>query len=93
MSGGGEMEVDGETMPLDEDHMVRVGPAAKRKVWAGPEGIRVARTAAAQRLVELRDGIRAEKRFQDADKLRAELMILGVVLQDAATGTSWDLLD
>ena len=38
LRGGGELEVDGERMPLDEDHMVRVGPAAKRKVWVGPGG-------------------------------------------------------
>ena len=28
-------------MPLDGEQMARVGPAAKRKVWAGPEGIRL----------------------------------------------------
>jgi hypothetical protein len=28
-------------MTLDEEHMARVGPAAKRKVWAGPEGMRL----------------------------------------------------
>jgi len=28
-------------MPLDADHIARVAPAAKRKVWAGPEGIRL----------------------------------------------------
>jgi mannose-6-phosphate isomerase-like protein (cupin superfamily) len=41
LRGSGELEVDGERMPLDEDHMARVGPEAKRKVWAGPEGIRL----------------------------------------------------
>src|SRR6201996_7031245 len=38
LRGSGELEVDGERMPLDGDHIARVGPAAKRKVWAGPEG-------------------------------------------------------
>jgi hypothetical protein len=28
-------------MPLDAEHIARVGPAAKRKVWAGPDGIRL----------------------------------------------------
>ena len=37
----GELEVDGERMPLDPDHIARVGPAAKRKVWSGPDGIRL----------------------------------------------------
>jgi mannose-6-phosphate isomerase-like protein (cupin superfamily) len=41
LRGAGELEVEGERMPLDEDHMARVGPAAKRKVFSGPEGIRM----------------------------------------------------
>jgi mannose-6-phosphate isomerase-like protein (cupin superfamily) len=41
LRGSGELEVDGERMPLDEDHMARVGPAEKRKVWVGPEGMRL----------------------------------------------------
>lgn len=41
LRGSGELDVDGETMLLDEDHMVRVGPAATRKVVSGPEGIRM----------------------------------------------------
>ena len=41
LRGGGELEVDGERMPLDEDHMARVGPTSKRKVFSGPEGIRM----------------------------------------------------
>jgi mannose-6-phosphate isomerase-like protein (cupin superfamily) len=39
--GGGEIEIGGERFPLDPDHMVRVGPGTKRKVWPGPEGIRM----------------------------------------------------
>ena len=41
LKGSGELEVEGERMPLDADHIARVGPAAKRKVWAGPDGIRL----------------------------------------------------
>jgi mannose-6-phosphate isomerase-like protein (cupin superfamily) len=41
LRGSGELEVDGERMPLDQDHMTRVGPEAKRKVWVGPEGMRL----------------------------------------------------
>jgi hypothetical protein len=41
LRGGGELEVDGERYPLDSDHIARVGPRAKRKVWPGDEGIRV----------------------------------------------------
>ncbi|HEX5763623.1 MAG TPA: hypothetical protein VFY04_10960 [Solirubrobacterales bacterium] len=41
LRGGGELEVGGERFALDRDHMVRVGPHAKRKVWPGEEGIRL----------------------------------------------------
>jgi mannose-6-phosphate isomerase-like protein (cupin superfamily) len=41
LRGSGELEVDGERMPLDADHIARVGPQAKRKVWSGPDGIRL----------------------------------------------------
>jgi hypothetical protein len=41
MRGGGEIEIEGERFPLDPDHMVRVGPEPKRKVWPGEEGIRM----------------------------------------------------
>jgi mannose-6-phosphate isomerase-like protein (cupin superfamily) len=41
LRGGGEIEIEGERFPLDPDHVVRVGPSAKRKLWPGPDGIRV----------------------------------------------------
>ncbi|MBS1887796.1 MAG: cupin domain-containing protein [Actinobacteria bacterium] len=41
LRGTGELEVDGERMPLDPDHIARVGPAEQRKVWVGPEGMRL----------------------------------------------------
>jgi hypothetical protein len=41
LRGAGELEVDGERFPLDDAHMARVGPAAKRKVYSGPDGLRV----------------------------------------------------
>jgi hypothetical protein len=41
LRGSGELDVDGERMPLDNDHIARVGPTAKRKIYSGPEGIRV----------------------------------------------------
>jgi hypothetical protein len=41
LRGGGEIEIDGERFPLDGDHIARVGAAVKRKVWPGPEGIRM----------------------------------------------------
>ena len=41
LRGTGEVEVDGERLPLDGDHIVRVGPTAPRKVYSGPEGLRL----------------------------------------------------
>ena len=33
LSGGGEIEIEGERFPLDADHVARVGPGVTRKVW------------------------------------------------------------
>jgi len=41
LRGGGEIEIEGERSPLDTDHIARVGSGVKRKVWPGPEGIRL----------------------------------------------------
>ena len=41
LSGGGEIEIEGERHPLDPDHIARVGSGVKRKVWPGPDGIRL----------------------------------------------------
>lgn len=41
LGGGGEIEIEGERFPLDADTMVRVASGTKRKLWPGPEGIRV----------------------------------------------------
>jgi hypothetical protein len=41
LRGGGEIEIEGQRHPLDGDHVVRVAPETKRKVWPGPEGIRM----------------------------------------------------
>jgi mannose-6-phosphate isomerase-like protein (cupin superfamily) len=41
LRGSGELEIEGERFPLDGDHVTRVGPGVKRKVWPGDEGIRI----------------------------------------------------
>jgi mannose-6-phosphate isomerase-like protein (cupin superfamily) len=41
LRGSGEIEIDGERHPLDPESMVRVGPAVRRKVWPGGEGMRL----------------------------------------------------
>jgi mannose-6-phosphate isomerase-like protein (cupin superfamily) len=39
--GAGWIDVDGERVDLDPDTIVRVGPDAKRKIYTGPEGMRI----------------------------------------------------
>jgi mannose-6-phosphate isomerase-like protein (cupin superfamily) len=41
LRGGGEIEVDGERVPIDTETIVRVGPGARRKLWPGGEGMRL----------------------------------------------------
>jgi mannose-6-phosphate isomerase-like protein (cupin superfamily) len=41
LHGSGTLEADGETYPIDPDHIVRVGPTVKRKIVAGPDGLRL----------------------------------------------------
>lgn len=41
LRGDAEIEIEGERSPLDADHIARVGPGVKRKVWPGPEGVRL----------------------------------------------------
>ncbi len=41
LDGSGWMDVEGERVELDRETFVRVGPEPKRKVHAGPEGLRM----------------------------------------------------
>ncbi|MFI5027383.1 MAG: hypothetical protein ACHQCF_00195 [Solirubrobacterales bacterium] len=41
LRGSGEIEIEGDRHPLDEEHVARVGPGIKRKVWPGDDGIRI----------------------------------------------------
>jgi mannose-6-phosphate isomerase-like protein (cupin superfamily) len=41
MRGSGTIEIEGERLELTPDVLVRVGPGIKRKLFAGPEGLRV----------------------------------------------------
>ena len=41
MRGSGEIEIEGERFPLDSDHIARVGPETKRKIWPGADGVRL----------------------------------------------------
>jgi hypothetical protein len=41
LRGDGEIEIDGERRAIDPETMVRVGPAARRKIWPGAQGMRL----------------------------------------------------
>ena len=41
LQGSGAVEADGERYPLDQDHIVRLGPEVRRKVMPGPDGLRL----------------------------------------------------
>lgn len=41
LSGSGSIEVEGERVALDSETLVRVGAQVKRKVFSGPEGLRM----------------------------------------------------
>ena len=41
LRGNGEIEIDGERFPLDADHVIRISAGTKRKIWPGPDGVRL----------------------------------------------------
>jgi hypothetical protein len=41
LGGSGWIEIDGERVDLDPETFVRVGPEPKRKIYAGPQGLRL----------------------------------------------------
>ena len=41
LRGSADVEVDGVRYPLDADHVIRVGPTARRKILPGPHGLRL----------------------------------------------------
>jgi redox-sensitive bicupin YhaK (pirin superfamily) len=41
LRGGGEIEIGGERFPLDGDQVARVSAGTMRKIWPGPDGVRV----------------------------------------------------
>jgi len=41
LKGSGTLVTDDGELPLDADHVARVGPGTKRKVMPGPDGIRL----------------------------------------------------
>jgi mannose-6-phosphate isomerase-like protein (cupin superfamily) len=41
LRGNAEIEIEGERIPLDSETIVRVGPGVSRRIFAGPQGVRI----------------------------------------------------
>jgi mannose-6-phosphate isomerase-like protein (cupin superfamily) len=41
LDGSGWIDIEGQRVDLDRETFVRVGPAAKRKIHSGPDGLRL----------------------------------------------------
>lgn len=41
LRGSADIEVDGQRYPVDADHIIRVGPTARRAILPGPDGVRL----------------------------------------------------
>jgi catechol 2,3-dioxygenase-like lactoylglutathione lyase family enzyme len=41
LRGSADVQVDGQRYKLDADHIIRVGPTARRKILPGPDGVRL----------------------------------------------------
>lgn len=41
LAGSGEFTIDGETVAVDPSRLMRVAPAARRKLTPGPDGVRL----------------------------------------------------
>ena len=41
LRGGGEIEIEGERIPLDPETAVSIKSGVRRKLWPGPDGMRV----------------------------------------------------
>lgn len=41
LRGSGEIDIEGQRHEIDPETMVRVGPATRRKIWPGDQGMRL----------------------------------------------------
>ena len=65
------------------------GRQTEWRAWR-PSGVAIDEELVGQ-LVAARTAARAARQFAEADRLRAEIDALGVVLKDGPEGTTWEL--
>jgi hypothetical protein len=41
LRGSGEFEIEGERVPVDGERIIRIAAGTKRKLWPGPDGVRI----------------------------------------------------
>jgi mannose-6-phosphate isomerase-like protein (cupin superfamily) len=41
LRGSAEIEIDGKRVPIDSETIVRVGPGVSRRIFPGPQGVRI----------------------------------------------------
>jgi hypothetical protein len=41
LRGSAEIEIEGKRIPLDAETIVRVEPGVSRRIFAGPQGVRI----------------------------------------------------
>jgi cysteinyl-tRNA synthetase len=74
--------------PLLEQELALLGMMTTKAVAATRRGLEVDRI---EELVEARNQARTARNFVEADRIRAELEAMGVMLHDTKEGTTWEI--
>jgi cysteinyl-tRNA synthetase len=74
--------------PLLEQELALLGMMTTKAVAATRRGLEVGDI---EELVEARNQARAARNFADADRIRAELDAMGIMLRDSKDGTTWEV--
>jgi cysteinyl-tRNA synthetase len=74
--------------PLVEQELALRGMMTTKAVAATRRGLEVGRI---EELVEARNQARTARNFVDADRIRAELEAMDVMVHDTRNGTTWEI--
>ncbi len=70
---------------VSQDNSVSETPLPLRDVPSSPSDEEI------QKRISARDHARKEKNFAEADRIRDELAVMGIVLKDSKDGTTWEI--